>query len=145
MLAPFDQTGSENSYTIQSDLETCMHELVGIIRVEDELARALEAIAALKERAAHVTVEGNRHFNPGWHLALSLKSMLTISEAITHSALARKESRGGHTRSDFPDTDPRFAKLNLVTRQRGDAIALVEEPLPVMPDDLKVLLEEGGH
>ncbi len=145
MLAPFEAKAEDSPYAIQADLENCMHNLVGIIRTEDELQQALNGIAALRERAARVHVEGNRHFNPGWHLALALDSMLTVSEAITRSALARKESRGGHTRSDFPDTDARFAALNLVTRRDGDALTLVEEALPTMPDDLKKLLAEGGH
>jgi succinate dehydrogenase / fumarate reductase flavoprotein subunit len=140
LVASFDQPGTENPYTIQADLENCMQDLVGIIRVESELHQALEQLAALKERAARVRVDGNRHFNPGWHLALSLPSMLSVSEAITHSALARKESRGGHTRADFPETDKHFASVNLVTRRRGAEIVLDEEPLPVMPDDLKPLL-----
>jgi succinate dehydrogenase / fumarate reductase flavoprotein subunit len=144
MLAPFERTGAENPYTIQSDLENCMQDLVGIIRVEDELVRALERIAELKDRAIHVRVEGNRHFNPGWHLALALDSMLLVSDAVARSALVRKESRGGHTRSDYPDTDPRQAKINLVTRQTADGLGIVEEPLPEMPLELQTLLE-GGH
>jgi succinate dehydrogenase / fumarate reductase, flavoprotein subunit len=145
MLAPFEAKAEDSPYAIQADLENCMHELVGIIRVEDELKRALLGIAQLQERAARVHVEGNRHFNPGWHLALALDSMLTVSEAITRSALARKESRGGHSRSDYPDADPRFAHLNLVTRREGDGLSLVEEPLPELPAELQVLLAEGGH
>ncbi|HEY3063791.1 MAG TPA: fumarate reductase/succinate dehydrogenase flavoprotein subunit [Chloroflexota bacterium] len=144
MLSPFEQAGTENPYAIQADLENCMHDLVGIIRVEDELERALAGIAELRERAGRVRVEGNRHFNPGWHLALALDSMLTVSEAIARSALLRQESRGGHTRSDYPDTDARFAQLNLVTHQTGDGIAIVEEPLPTLPAELESLLE-GGH
>jgi len=144
MLEPFEQPGDENPYAIQADLENCMQDLVGIIRVEDELERALEGIAQLRERAGRVRLDGNRHFNPGWHLALALDSMLTVSEAIARSALLRKESRGGHTRSDFPATDARFAQLNLVTRKTTDGIAIVEEPLPSMPAELETLLE-GGH
>jgi succinate dehydrogenase / fumarate reductase flavoprotein subunit len=144
MLAPFERTGEENPYAIQSDLETCMQDLVGIIRVEAELNQALERIAELKARVAHVHVEGNRHFNPGWHLALALDSMLLVSDAIARSALVRKESRGGHTRSDFPDTDARLARINLVTRQTSDGLGIVEEPLPEMPPDLQGLLAEGG-
>jgi len=144
MLAPFERTGDENPYAIQSDLETCMQELVGIIRVEDELNQALARIADFKTRATRVRVEGNRHFNPGWHLALTLDSMLLVSEAITRSALVRKESRGGHTRSDFPNTDARQAKINLVTRQGAEGLGIVEEPLPEMPPELQGLLAEGG-
>jgi succinate dehydrogenase / fumarate reductase, flavoprotein subunit len=145
MVAPFEAAAEDSPYAIQADLETCMQDLVGIIRAEDELLQALDAIARLKERATKVHVQGNRHFNPGWHLALSLESMLTVSEAIARSALARKESRGGHTRGDYPDTDARFAKLNLVIRRAGEQIALHEEPLPTMPEELQQLLAEGGH
>jgi succinate dehydrogenase / fumarate reductase flavoprotein subunit len=142
MLAPFDASGAENAYTIHSDLETHMHNLVGIIRTESELEQALDEIDKLKERTSNVRVEGNRYFNPGWHMALDLHTMLMVSEAITRSALARKESRGGHTRSDYPDVDPRFATLNLVTRRDPDGgMALSEEPLPAMPADLKELLD----
>ena len=140
MLAPFDRPGTENPYTVHADLEDCMQNLVGIIRVESELLQALEQIECLKRRTANVRVEGNRYFNPGWHMALDMDTMLTVSEAITRSALARKESRGGHTRSDFPDADPRFAQINLVTRMSDGAMTLSEEPLPAIPDELKELV-----
>lgn len=145
MLAPFDQAGSENAYTVHSDLEDCMHNLVGIIRTQAELEQALEEIARLKQRIAVVRVEGNRYFNPGWHMALDMHTMLAVAEAITRAALARKESRGGHTRSDFPDVDPHFATINLVVRRaHGGQMTLCEEPLPAMPGELAELLE-GGH
>jgi len=99
---------------------------------------------ALHFTAQKVRVEGNRYFNPGWHMALDLQTMLTVSEAITRSALMREESRGGHTRSDYPGTDPHFAKVNLVVRRDGRQMTLAEEPLPVMPDELKELAE-GDH
>ncbi len=143
LLAPFERDGADSPYAIQADLESCMQDLVGIIRTEDELLRALEAIAGLADRAARVRVEGNRHFNPGWHLALALDSMLTVSEAIARSALVRRESRGGHTRSDFPGSDARLARVNLVTRRQGDCLSVAEEPLPAVPVDLQALLEEG--
>src|SRR5260221_476125 len=94
MLAPFEQTGAENPYAVHSDLENCMQNLVGIIRTESELAQALDEIEQLKERIVRARVEGNRYFNPGWHMALDMHTMLTVSEAITRAALARKESRG---------------------------------------------------
>ena len=140
MLAPFDRPGAENPYAVHADLEDCMQNLVGIIRVESELLQALEQIECLKRRTANVRVEGNRYFNPGWHMALDMDTMLTVSEAITRSALARKESRGGHTRSDFPDADPRFAQINLVTRVSNGQMTLSEHPLPPMPDELKELV-----
>src|SRR6202048_3670806 len=118
-----------------------MHNLVGIIRTQAELEQALEEIGRLKERLARARVEGNRYFNPGWHMALDMQTMLTVSEAITRSALARKESRGGHTRSDFPDVDPHFAKINLVIHRQAEQMTLSEEPLPAVPAELAELLE----
>ncbi len=145
MLAPFDQTGPENPYAVHSDLEECMQTLVGIIRTQTELEQALDEIERLKQRIARAHVEGNRYFNPGWHMALDMHTMLTVAEAITRSALLRKESRGGHTRSDFPGVDPHLAKVNLVIRRRARGqMILTEEPLPTMPGDLAELLE-GGH
>jgi succinate dehydrogenase / fumarate reductase flavoprotein subunit len=148
MLAPFDRPGGggagENPFAVHADLEDCMQNLVGIIRVESELDQALEELERLRHRAHQVRVEGNRYFNPGWHMALDLETLLTVSEAITRSALLRKESRGGHTRSDFPGVDPHFAKVNLVARREGGQMTLAEEALPVMPDELRELAE-GDH
>jgi succinate dehydrogenase / fumarate reductase flavoprotein subunit len=143
MLAPFDQPGPENPFAVHSALEDCMQNLVGIIRTQAELDQALEEIERLKQRNAGVRVEGNRYFNPGWHMALDMQTMLTVSEAITRSAVARKESRGGHTRSDYPNVDPHFAKVNLVLRRQAGQMTLSEEPLPAIPGDLATLLEEG--
>jgi len=142
LLAPFESKGKENPYTIHADLQECMQNLVGIIRVESELKQALETIARLKERTKNVNVDGNMQYNPGWHLALDLHSLLTFSEAATLAAIERKESRGGHTRDDFPNTDARFAKVNIVVRQKNGAMTLSQEPLPEMPDQLQSLLEE---
>src|SRR5579884_1482296 len=119
-----------------------MHNLVGIIRTRSELEQAIEAVGKLRERARNVTVEGHRQFNPGWHLALDLESLLTVSEAVARAALAREESRGGHTRDDFPKTDPEWGKVNNTVRRSGDGISLTQEPLPQMPDELKALFEE---
>jgi succinate dehydrogenase / fumarate reductase flavoprotein subunit len=142
MLAPFDTQGSENPYTIHSDLQECMQDLVGIIRVESELNQALEIIQKLKQRSLKVKVEGNRHYNPGWHLSLDLHSLLTFAEAATLAAIIRKESRGGHTRDDFPNTDAKFAKVNIITRINNGEMTQTQEPLPEIPDELKALLEE---
>jgi succinate dehydrogenase / fumarate reductase flavoprotein subunit len=139
-LRPFDG-GKENPYAIQADLQECMHNLVGIIRTEDELKRALEGLAVLRERAGQAGVEGHRQYNPGWHLALDLRSMLAVSECIARAALERRESRGGHTREDYPQTDPEQATFNVVVRRRGDELTLIHEPRPPMPDDLRELLE----
>jgi succinate dehydrogenase / fumarate reductase, flavoprotein subunit len=141
-LAPFERDGGENPYTIQHDLQNVMNELVGIIRTEAEVAEALEKIDALKVRAKALTVEGHRQYNPGWHLALDLPHMLRVSECIARAALERHESRGGHTRDDYPGPDPEWAKLNLICTQDGDDVAIHRQPLPVMPDELASIFEE---
>jgi succinate dehydrogenase / fumarate reductase flavoprotein subunit len=140
-LAVFDEAGTENPYSIQQDLQECMHVLVGIIRTEDELLKALDELAIFKDRAKRVRVEGHRQYNPGWHLALDLAALLTVSEAITRAAIERKESRGGHTRDDYLKPDPELAKVNVVLRQRNGEMLLAVEPLPHMPDDLRQLAE----
>ena len=142
-LRPFDSTGSENPYTLQQDLQDCMQNLVGIIRTDDELAKALEELGALRERAARVGVEGHRQYNPGWHLALDLDPLLTVSECITKAARERTESRGAQTREDFPGTDPELAKVNIVVRQRDGELSLTRETLPPIPADLDALLKES--
>ena len=142
LLSPFDSKGNENPYAIHSDLQECMQTLVGIIRTEGELRKALEEIAVLKQRLARVRVEGGRAFNPGWHLALDLHSMLSVSEAVTLGALERKESRGGHTRDDYPFTDDRFGTLNVVIRRSAGALGVSIEPIPPLPPELKALLGE---
>jgi len=143
-VAPFDSGGTENPYAIQADLQNTMHTLVGIIRTEDELNKALEELASLRERARRVRVEGHRQYNPGWHLALDLAAMLAVSECVTIAALERRESRGAQTRDDYPGMDPELGKLNVVIRQdRDGAVTHGLEPLPPMPDDLEKILEGG--
>ncbi|WP_310964485.1 fumarate reductase/succinate dehydrogenase flavoprotein subunit [Nocardioides terrisoli] len=146
-LSPFEAAGehTENPYTIQHDLQQSMNDLVGIIRTAAELERSLEEIQRLKERARHLLVEGNRQYNPGWHLALDLRNMLLVSECIAKAALARQESRGGHTRDDFPKTDPTWGTKNLVLTldATGEGVDLAEKPLPVMPDELQKYFEDG--
>ncbi len=146
-LAPFEVAasggGGENPYTIQKDLQEVMQRLVGIIRREDELRASLVEIEKLKERAQHLTVEGHRQYNPGWHLSLDLANMLVVSECIAKAALERQESRGGHTRDDFPGADPAWGRLNLVlTLGSGGSVELRHQPLLQMPDELKSLFEE---
>ncbi len=139
-LAPFDPpagTGTENPYTIQQDLQQSMNDLVGIIRTRPELERSLEEIARLKERAQRIAVEGHRQYNPGWHLALDLRNMLVVSECIAKAALEREESRGGHTRDDFPGPSEQWGSKNLVLRLDGTGVGLTHQPLPAMPDELK--------
>jgi succinate dehydrogenase / fumarate reductase flavoprotein subunit len=142
-IQPFDNNGDENPYTIQRELQQTMHELVGIIRVEEDLHHAIAKIDEYKERRKRVRVEGHRQYNPGWHLTLDLDSMLLSAEATTLSAIERKESRGGHTRNDFPGTDDHFAKVNVVSRlAENGAITINQEPLPEMPAELRRLFEE---
>jgi len=144
MLAPFEGEGGENPYAVHLELQETMQSLVGIIRTEAELKQALGKLDELSGRLERVTVEGNRQFNPGWHLALDLRSMLTISKVVARSALMRQESRGGHTRDDFPKTDPEWGKKNVVTRKRNGQLELTPEPLPQIPEELRqlVLAEE---
>ncbi|MFL6190416.1 MAG: fumarate reductase/succinate dehydrogenase flavoprotein subunit, partial [Actinomycetes bacterium] len=142
-LAPFERAdGGVNPYTVQQELQDCMQDLVGIIRTEDELKRALERITALKERAGDVGVEGHRQYNPGWHLALDLRSLLTVAECVALAALERRESRGGHTRDDHPKPDPELGHLKMVVRSRDGKVTVSREPLDDMPDDLRELFEE---
>jgi succinate dehydrogenase / fumarate reductase flavoprotein subunit len=142
LVAPFDGKGGENPYAIHADLQDCMQTLVGIIRTEKELKQALDKLATFKQRLTKVSVEGNRQYNPGWHLALDLYSMLEVSEAVTLAAIERKESRGGHTRDDYPKADPKFAKVNVVVRKRQGELRISQEPLPEMPEELRKLVEE---
>ena len=143
-LAPFEVEGGENPYTIQSDLQQSMNDLVGIIRTASELEESLSKIEILKKRADTMVVEGHRQYNPGWHLALDLRNMLIVSEAIAKAALARQESRGGHTRDDFPQADDDvWGRKNLVVSldDTGQGVALREKPLPEMPGELKKYFE----
>jgi succinate dehydrogenase / fumarate reductase flavoprotein subunit len=140
---PFEGDGKENPYTLHKALQDSMQEKVGIIRTESEMLDALNDIADLKERAANVTVEGNVQYNPGWHLSLDLEHLLTTAEAITKGALERKESRGGHTREDYPGPSEEFGKVNVVGTLTEDDVQVAQEPLPVMPDELKRLFEEN--
>jgi len=141
-LAPFDRAGGENPYTVQHDLQDAMNTLVGIIRTESEVQQALERIEALKVRAKALTVVGDRRYNPGWHLALDLPHMLRVSECIARAALERQESRGGHTRDDYPGPSSTWARINVICAQDGEGIALHQQPLPEMPPELAQIFEE---
>ena len=143
-LEPFARTrNGEGPYQVQHDLQEMMQELAGIVRREDELKRALEGLQKLRERAARVGITGNREYNPGWHTALDLTNLLTVSEAISRSAVERKESRGAHFREDYPNKDAASAKVNLVVwRGRDGSMQLRREPLPEMPAELKQIIEE---
>ncbi len=142
VIAPFNRAQGENPYAIQADLQATMQALVGIIRTESEMQEALRKIEQLKARAERVGVDGNRQYNPGWHTALDLKSLLTVAECCALAALERRESRGGHTRDDHPYTDDQWGKVNIVLRQRDGAVRLTREPLPEMPAELKSLFQE---
>ncbi|MCC6238395.1 MAG: fumarate reductase/succinate dehydrogenase flavoprotein subunit [Dehalococcoidia bacterium] len=144
VLGGFDSQGTENPYTIQRELQDSMQALVGIIRVEEDLQQALVKIAELKERSRNVGVEGNRQYNPGWHLAIDLRSMLMLAEATTKSALERKESRGGHTRDDYPTAVKEWESRNVVSRLQADgSMSVTVESKPEMPPELQQLFEEG--
>jgi succinate dehydrogenase / fumarate reductase flavoprotein subunit len=144
-LEPFERKGGgEGPYQVEHDLQTMMQELVGIVRREDEIRRAIDALKTLKERAGKVSVTGNREYNPGWHTALDLQNLLTVSEIVARAALERKESRGGHFRDDFPDKDPSYGKFNIVVRRGPNGeMQVTREPIPEMREDLKKIIEEN--
>ncbi|HMC54219.1 MAG TPA: fumarate reductase/succinate dehydrogenase flavoprotein subunit [Gemmatimonadaceae bacterium] len=143
-LAPFERgTTAEGPYQLQHELQETMQDLVGIVRREDEMQRALTTVAQLQDRAARVGIAGNREFNPGWHTALDLRHLLTISEAITRAAIERKESRGGHFRDDYPDKSKDFGTFNIViSKGAGGAMQLTRQTIPPMPAELGAIIEE---
>jgi len=143
MSAPLERSGGENPYAIHAELQECMQDLVGIIRTESELDEALERIAALRVRLEHVTVPGGRRYNPGWHEAMDLDAMLAIAEVCARAAKERTESRGGHTRSDHPKTDPAWGTVNVVVRRRDGRLSLEREPLSSPPPELAALLADA--
>jgi succinate dehydrogenase / fumarate reductase flavoprotein subunit len=145
MLAPFERSDGDSAYVIHDDLQSVMQSLVGIFRDEQDLRRALSELEQFNARTARVRVEGSRLFNPGWHLAWDLHSMLTVAEAVTRSALTRRESRGAHSRIDYPGLDDAWGKKHNVVVKKAGTMTLVETPVLEMPDDLKQLLaEESG-
>jgi len=140
-LAPFEEEGGENPYSLHQELQQTMNDLVGIIRTAEEIERALAKLEELRTRARHLTVEGHRQFNPGWHLALDLRNMLVVSECVARAALARQESRGGHTRDDFPKMDPAWRLKNLICSATESGIEVNEQPLGPMREDLLALFK----
>jgi len=133
----------EGPYQVQYDLQEMMQDLVGIVRQEGEMARALEGIHKLWQRAQQVGVYGNREYNPGWHTALDLVHLLTVSEAITLSAIERKESRGAHFRDDYPEKDAALGQVSVgVQKQPDGSMRVRREPIPAMPAELKQIIEE---
>jgi succinate dehydrogenase / fumarate reductase flavoprotein subunit len=143
-LEPFNRSSNEGPYKVQEDLQEMMQDLVGIVREEAEMQRALQGLAALRERAKKVGVTGNREYNPGWHTALDLDNLLTVSEAVTRCAIERKESRGGHFRSDYPEKRPDHAGFNLVTFKGADGeMQLKRVDIPPLPAELQAVIEEN--
>jgi len=141
-LSAFQRQGGENPYAVHRDLQKVMQSLVGIFRVREDMEKALVELAKLKERAARTSIEGSRMFNPGWHMAIELKSMLTVSEAVTRSALVREESRGAHSRIDFPELSAEWGTKNNITWRDGNAMGLRPERLAEIPAELKQVLAE---
>jgi succinate dehydrogenase / fumarate reductase flavoprotein subunit len=143
-LAPLERTGgTEGPYIIQQDLQEMMQDLVGIVRREEEMLRAIDKLTLLRQRSEKAQVTGNRQYNPGWHTALDLHNLLTVSEAIARCGAARKESRGGHFRDDFPSKVERFGKINFVARKGANGEMQLEEvPIPEMPAELKQIISE---
>jgi len=145
-LEPFERQGTaENPFRIQQDLQGMMQDLVGIVRREDEMREALGTLGALKQRAARAGVTGHREYHTGWHTAQDLDNLLTVSEAITRSALERQESRGGHFREDYPQKDPAFATFIIAVRRTDEGgMAVSRVPIPALPDELRRIIEDNA-
>jgi succinate dehydrogenase / fumarate reductase flavoprotein subunit len=146
-VAPFERSsgGGENPFQVQHALQETMQDLAGIVRNEQDLQRALAEVQALRARGEQVAVWGNREYNPGWHTALDLPNLMTVSEAVVRSALDRKESRGGHFREDYPEKDPAAAKFNVAVRKAEDGSMQLERvPVREMPEELKAVIQEMG-
>ena len=142
-LAPLERTGGENPYTVHSEVQQTMSDLVGIIRRESEIKSALAELEKLRERAARVSSEGGAAYNPGWHLALDLRNIVLIADCVAQAALERQESRGGHTRDDFPGMSPEWRKINLICTLDGDRVTLRRQPMTPMRDDLLALFDRA--
>jgi succinate dehydrogenase / fumarate reductase flavoprotein subunit len=142
LVAPFERSSGENPFAVQRDLQKVMGERVGIYRVQADLEKAADELAAIEKRLPTMRIEGTRQFNPGWHLARDLRNMVLISRVIAQSALLRQESRGAHSRLDFPALDPEFAKVNMAATLKDGTVKVTPKPLPTMPAELKALFEE---
>jgi succinate dehydrogenase / fumarate reductase, flavoprotein subunit len=143
-ISPFEPPEAdnvENPYTLHQELQQTMNDLVGIIRKAEEIEAALGKLAVLKQRVRKVRAEGDRQFNPGWHLALDLRNMLAVSECVARAALLRQESRGGHTRDDYPKMEAEWRQKNLICSAKDDRIDVAEQPLTSMREDLLKLFE----
>jgi len=141
LLQPFDRGTGESPYEVHRALQDCMDQLVGIFRVQADLDQAVAHLHELRERAAKVRVEGTRMFNPGWHLSRDLANMITVSEAIARSAALRKESRGAHSRIDFPGPDAALSQVNFCVTRGPSGMQVAPTPLPQMPPELKGLFD----
>ena len=142
MIAPFANNGAESPYAVHRDLQEVMQNLVGIYRTEEDLEKALVELQKLQSRAERAGVEGSRLYNPGWHLACDLKSMLMVSEAVTRSALARTESRGAHSRIDYPNLDATWGKKHNVIVQEAGTMKCHESHIEETPRELQEILAE---
>jgi succinate dehydrogenase / fumarate reductase, flavoprotein subunit len=142
-LAPLERSGGENPYTVHSEVQQTMSDLVGIIRKEDEIKQALTELDKLRARTANVSAEGGPAYNPGWHLALDLRNIMLIADCVAQAALERQESRGGHTRDDFPGMSPEWRKVNLIAALDGDRVAIRRQPMAAMRDDLMALFDRA--
>jgi succinate dehydrogenase / fumarate reductase flavoprotein subunit len=136
IAAPFKRTGGENPYSLHQELQEITHNLVGIIRTKTELADAINKIADIRKRIENVSVAGDRLFNPGFHLSFDLDNMLLVAESTAKSAIVREESRGGHTRDDFPSMDAKWRTLNNITSFNGKEVVVRQQGLPSMPKEL---------
>jgi succinate dehydrogenase / fumarate reductase flavoprotein subunit len=143
-LAPFECTGGENPYQVQEDLRRTMQENCGIVRDQAGLEQALAALARLKERARRTSISGSREYNPGWHTCLDLHSQLTVAEMVVRSCLERKESRGAHTRLDYPESDPEWERKEVAVRRDGDRMEVRVVPQPEIPEELMSIIKEGA-
>jgi succinate dehydrogenase / fumarate reductase flavoprotein subunit len=143
-LSPFDRSSGENPYQVQADLQKVMQGDAGIVRDKSGLEAAIAGIEKLKHRAARLGVVGSREYNPGWHTANDLKSLLIVSEAVAKAGLARTESRGAHTRVDYPDSDKKQERIQYVIRKEGDRMLLRPEQQPDLPPDLAQIIKDGA-
>jgi len=142
-LDPFSREKGDNPFTLHEDLKESMQAYVGIIRNEKDLQKGIENLEGFKGRAKTLVASGNRHYNAAWHQSIDMRNMLIVSEAMARAALARKESRGGHAREDFPDQDKgHFSKHNIVCRNDKGTMKIEEVPLPELPPEIKKVLEE---
>jgi len=141
-VEPLERAEGENPYAIHGELQTIMNDLVGLIRRESEMKTALVELDKLRARAAQVCAPGGRAYNPGWHLALDLRNMLVVADCVAQAALERQESRGGHTRDDYPGMSAEWRKVNLVCSLGGDGtVSLRHQPMPAMREDLLTLFD----